>query len=66
MDFDWEANRRMGSLDVEETAIGKEAGLYQLRTNSVTMVTWLNKQLSTATMETAVDKSFNYSYRANI
>ena len=66
--FDWEANRRLGSLDVEETARERRlAGLYQLRTNSVAVVTWLDKQLITATMETAVTgTAINYSYHANV
>ena len=44
-----------------------EADLYQLRTNLVARVTWLDKQLRTATMETAVmGTAINYSYHANI
>jgi len=44
----------------------EDAGLYQLRTNSVAMVTWLDKQLSAATMETAVmGMAINYRYHAN-
>ena len=46
----------------------KEVGLYQLRTNLVARVTWLDKQLNTTSMETAVmDMAINYSlhYYAN-
>ena len=54
-----------GSLDVEETARGRRLDLstYQLRVNSVARVTWLDKQLSAATLETAVMViAIHYSY----
>ena len=44
----------------------KEVGLYQLRTNLVARVTWLDKQLNTTSMETAVmGMAINYRYHAN-